>query len=206
MSEEINSTLRDHESNVSDWHLKNAVIYLYRFFDLFNAQWFTGRLPQAVISFKKTRVTTLGHYNYGRNEFGLKHEINMNALYLERPFCQILATLLHEMVHLEEDARGMKPKKSRGNHHTRYFIDRSKALGIPSDDKGHLLDMTEPFTSFIQAYGVKIIKEASGSKKLKKGHSNLKKYSCGCTNVRVGSKRFSAVCRFCGKEFVQVDS
>ncbi|MFH1126557.1 MAG: SprT-like domain-containing protein [archaeon] len=205
MAEEINRNLREHESSVGDWYLKNAVKYLYRFFDLFNAQWFSGRLPQAVIAFKKTRVTSLGHYRFGRNEFGLKHEINMNSQYMERPFCQIVATLLHEMIHLEEDLLGMTPKKSSGNHHSKFFRDRAGLLGIPSDAKGYSLGMGEPFTGFIQAHGVRIIEEKKGERKFKKGKSNLKKYSCGCTNVRVGKKEFSALCRLCGKEFVLVE-
>ncbi len=205
MIEDINRNLRDHESSVSDWYLKNAVKYLYRFFDLFNAQWFSSGLPQAVISFKKTRVTTLGHYKFGRNEFGLKHEINLNSQYLERPFCQILATLLHEMIHLEEDLRGMKPKKSSGNRHSKFFRDRSAQLGIPSDSRGYSLGMEEPFAGFIAAHRVKIIQEMPRAQRFKKGSSNLRKYTCGCTNVRVGAKKFSAVCRLCGNEFRLVD-
>ncbi len=205
MVEDINRNLREHESSVGDWYLKNAVKYLYRFFDLFNAQWFAPPLPQAVISFKKTRVTTLGHYNFGRNEFGLRHEINMNSQYMERPFCQILATLLHEMIHLEEDMRGMKPKRSQGNRHSKYFSERSRMLGIPSDARGYSLGMGEPFVGFVTQHGVEIIADAPGARKFKKGSSNLKKYSCGCTNVRVGTKKFSAVCRLCGKEFRLAD-
>lgn len=205
MIEDINRNLREHESSVGDWYLKSAVKYLYRFFDLFNAQWFAQGLPQAVISFKKTRVTTLGHYRFGRNEFGLKHEINLNSQYMERPFCQILATLLHEMIHLEEDLRGIKPGKSSGNRHSRFFLERSRMIGIPSDARGYSLGMFEPFAGFVTLHGVEIIAEKEGVRKFKKGSSNLRKYSCGCTNVRVGSKKFSAVCRLCGKEFRLAD-
>jgi len=185
--------------------MKNAVKYLYRFFDLFNAQWFSGELVQAVIAFKKTRVTTLGHYNFGRNEFGLKYEINMNSQYMERPFCQILATLLHEMIHLEEDMRGMKLGKSSGNRHSKFFQERSRMLGIPSDARGYSIGVGEPFTGFVSRHGVEIIAEKPDARRFKKGSSNLRKYSCGCTNVRVGSKRFSAVCKLCGKEFRLVE-
>lgn len=205
MVEEINRNIREHESSVSDWYLKSAVNYLYRFFDFFNRQWFGGGLPQAVIAFKKTRVTSLGHYRFGRNEFGLKHEINMNSQYMERPFCQILSTLLHEMIHLEEDVLGVKQGKRSGNNHTKFFRDRSGELGIPSDSRGYSLGMGEPFVGFIKAHGVRIIDDKPGVKALKKGMSNLKKYSCGCTNVRVGKKGFSAVCKLCGKEFLLVE-
>jgi hypothetical protein len=34
-----------------------------------------------------------------------------------------------------------------------------------------------------------------------KGKSKLKKWSCGCTNIRVAVKEFEAKCLKCGREF-----
>ena len=36
-----------------------------------------------------------------------------------------------------------------------------------------------------------------------KGKSKLKKWSCGCTNIRVAVKYFKAKCLNCGNDFVR---
>jgi hypothetical protein len=38
-----------------------------------------------------------------------------------------------------------------------------------------------------------------------KGRSTLTKWSCGCQNVRVGTKDFDATCNRCGSVFVKID-
>jgi len=39
-----------------------------------------------------------------------------------------------------------------------------------------------------------------------KGSSKLRKYSCGCTSVRVAQKKFHALCLNCGNEFLACES
>jgi len=42
-------------------------------------------------------------------------------------------------------------------------------------------------------------------KKERKGRSTLSKWSCGCQNVRVGTKEFHAQCTICGNLFTRVE-
>jgi hypothetical protein len=46
--------------------------------------------------------------------------------------------------------------------------------------------------------------EAGGQER--KGTSTLSKWSCGCQNVRVGTKEFHAQCLKCGNVFVKAGS
>lgn len=213
--EKINLILREHETS-TQWELAPLTQKLYHFFDLFNSQFFNSFLPQPAISFQKTGVIRYGHYRLGRNDFGILHEINLNRRYLTRNFVELLVTLLHEMIHLWQDVTKGMPKTM--NYHNKGFQEKSKELGIPSNHKGQTTDVTDPFVSLVMAnlktdgdkpdkekdLDIDKVKEEITKDKKPKGESKLKKYSCGCTNVRVGTSRFSATCNFCGNEFVLV--
>ena len=70
----VNLDIRRHEEKKLDatsWEHSEEARELYRFFDLFNQRFFNGKLPTPVISFRSGRVTSLGWYHIGRNEFGV---------------------------------------------------------------------------------------------------------------------------------------
>ena len=197
----VNINIRKHEEEVVvNWKHSERARELYKFFDLFNRRFFAGKLPTPAISFRPGRVTTLGWYRIGRNEFGVKDQINLNTLHLERPKYLSLVTLLHEMVHQWQDYFG---KHGARYYHNKQFQAKSRELGIPSDSKGYTLSITDPFIEFCRRHGVDFQERSIGGLYIiqrRRGKSKLKKYNCGCTNIWAATK-VRANCRLCGGEF-----
>jgi len=99
MDEVMNAAIRDHEIQTEDWKFSMLANQLYTWFDRFNERFFDHTLQPPAISFRKTRMNTFGHYVIDRNDFGLKWNININRLYVDRPLMEVLSTFLHEMTH-----------------------------------------------------------------------------------------------------------
>ncbi|MEI9475056.1 MAG: SprT-like domain-containing protein [Deltaproteobacteria bacterium] len=206
MDESTNSTIREHEILTNDWEFSRLSEELYTWFDRFNQRFFGDKLQPPAISFRRTRVNTLGHYVIDRNEFGLKWNININRLYADLPIGVTLATLLHEMVHQWEEGGGKR--KTRKNYHTVGFRTKAELLGIPCNQRGVSLAYRDPFRSLLREYGIDLDDVRSGDDpdtetdvKGIPGNSKLKKWTCGCTNVRVAVQDFRAKCLKCGNEF-----
>lgn len=192
----MNLSLREHETSV-DWRLVEKAKLFYKFFDLFNEEFFEGRLLQAVISFERTRVTSLGHFVVGRNQIALND--NINSRYIGSDDFYLLAVLLHEQTHLWQKYFG---KPGKGWYHNKQFIVKAIELGIICDSRGHILKIEKPFISFLAKYGID--KKSDLILVGSKGQSKLRKWTCGCTIVRVGRKDFMDQCLYCGNRFFEV--
>lgn len=125
--------------------------YLNKIFNLLNERYFENALPKVVLTIQST-PRAYGHITCSKvwkNEDGTnRHEINIGAGTLARPIENIVATLLHEMVHLYCMENNIKDT-SRGNtYHNKRFkeeaekrdliITHSATIGYshttPSDD------------------------------------------------------------------------
>ena len=101
-----------------------AAAYLNTIFDLLNARYFEGALSRPIITIQST-PKAYGHYTlYDAwsvdGDKGMR-EINIGAGTLSRPIENVVATLLHEMVHYWNDTNGIKDA-SRGNtYHNKNF-------------------------------------------------------------------------------------
>ncbi len=101
-----------------------AAAYLNSIFDLLNARYFENTLSRPVITIQST-PKAYGHYTLFDawsidGEAGMR-EINIGAGTLARPIENVVATLLHEMVHYWNDKNGVKDA-SRGNtYHNKNF-------------------------------------------------------------------------------------
>ena len=110
-----------------------AAAYLNSIFDLLNARYFEGGLSRPIITIQST-PKAYGHYTLfdawsvdGKQ--GMR-EINIGAGTLSRPIENVVATLLHEMVHYFNDKNGVKDC-SRGNtYHNRRFKEAAEAHGL----------------------------------------------------------------------------
>ena len=89
-----------------------------------------------------------------------------------------------------------------------------KSCGIHTDERGCHVAIGDPFRYILQRHGVSfkhdnLVKKGGlvliPPKPKKKGKSKLKKWSCGCQNVRVGTKEFHATCDLCNNPFEMVD-
>lgn len=210
MDEVTNATIRDHEIRTDEWAFSKLSRRLYLWFDRFNEEFFDGELQPAAISFQQRRINNLGHYVLGRNAFGMKWNINLNRLRAGHSLVMDLATLLHEMIHQYHEETGKV--HSGGNYHNVRFRARAKLLGIPCNQNGvSSLDFQDPFLSLLREYGVDVENKedwcTGASVVSERGPgSKLKKWSCGCTNVRVAINDFRAKCLKCRNEFELVEN
>jgi len=110
-----------------------AAAYLNSIFDLLNERYFESTLSRPIITIQST-PKAYGHYTlYDAwsvdGERGMR-EINIGAGTLARPIENVVATLLHEMVHYFNDLSGVKDC-SRGNtYHNRKFKELAEACDL----------------------------------------------------------------------------
>ena len=151
---------------------------------------------------------------------GLLDEITLNTKHLDRPLWETLETLMHEYVHLWQQNFGEHPVER--NYHNVEFAQRCEAIGLhPLVGSGvHLKPADGVFAEFLKAYAVPEPPPLKGTKlspkgkpldwwvnprERRKGRSTLAKWTCGCQNVRVGTREFHAQCLRCGSVFERVD-
>jgi hypothetical protein len=209
INEYINIAIMDNEKSIQDWELSSLARELYWWIDFFNIAFFKDQpIPVPVISFERTKISSFGHYVIGRNAFGIKENINLNRAHLNRPFWEILATLLHEACHSWEHCYIKQGNKTKTWYHSKVFREKMLSFGILCNEKGHHKEIGNPFVFHLKKHGVYfgsntvvdgLIKISPRPKP--KGKSKLSKWSCGCTNVRVAVKGFRAKCIKCDSTF-----
>ncbi len=113
-----------------------AAAYLNAIFDLLNDRYFESALSRPVITIQST-PRAYGHFSLFDvwtvdGEIGLR-ELNIGAGTLSRPIENVVATLVHEMVHYYNDQRGIRDC-SRGNtYHNRKFKEQAEKCGLRID-------------------------------------------------------------------------
>ena len=215
-SDNINIEVKNNELKATDWELWELAHELYWWVDFFNLVFFKDEpVPLPLLTFESARVNTLGHYRIGRNDFGAKEQINLNRKYLHLPLWSQLSTLLHEMVHSWEYSYLEHEQRTKNWYHTKAFRLKLASFGILSNEKGqHIgIDRAGDFFFHLNRHGVRFDALPEGAetkdgaikidpdKSRGKGRSKLKKWSCGCTNVRVAVSEFDATCNRCGNRF-----
>jgi len=212
--------IRRHAEAAEDWPWHEIASQLYLWTDRFNDRFFGREMPDAVLSFERMDHRILAAYTLRRNPQGLLYEITFNVKHLERPLWQTLETLMHEYVHLWQQNYGENPVTH--NYHNREFVQRCEGIGLhPATGYGaHLRPADGLFAEFLRAYGIpepppleepKLTPKGrpldwwTDPEKRRRGRSNLRKWTCGCQNVRVGTKEFHAQCLVCGNTFRLVD-
>ena len=183
------------------WPAKALITELHRFAVIFNREFQLG-IPEMALGIDRLRRTTLGHFRYGHNGFALKGEIIINDRHLDdREGWQTLGTLFHEMIHAWQQAYG---KPGRGNYHNREFRNKAAVYGLIVDQRGYTqFEPDSRFTSLLAKHGVNVppLEPPAEAPRQHAGTSKLKKWSCGCTNVRVAVRSFRARCLNCGRDF-----
>jgi len=209
----INVAIMENELS-ADWEMNNLAWELYWWVDFFNAVFFKGEpVPIPALTFEKTRVNNLGFYRIGFNDWAVRDQINLNRLYLNRPLIETLSTLVHEMVHSWEYIYVPEEKRTKSWYHTKAFRTKLAEIGILTDNRGCHLAVGDPFVHLLRQHGITFESEKRNSKGLimippkpkPKGKSKLKKWSCGCQNVRIGKKEFLATCNICDNKFELAD-
>lgn len=121
--------------------------YLNKIYDRLNSDFFGGEMKKPVITIQST-PKAYGHYTlydaWSIGENGTR-EINIGAGTLARPIENVIATLLHEMIHQYNDMKNIKDT-SRGNtYHNKNFKKTAEERGlIISRDEKYGWTKTEP--------------------------------------------------------------
>lgn len=105
---------------------------LEKMFRELNKHYFSGELPEPVISLKKT-PGAYGHFTCGKvwqTGEERRYEINISTATLSRPIEETAATLLHEMVHLYCMEQGIKDTSNNGVYHNKRFKSAAEAHGL----------------------------------------------------------------------------
>ena len=107
--------------------------YLNKIFDMLNAEYFECALSRPTITIQST-PRAYGHFTLNDDTWvssiGGTHEINIGAGTLARPIENIVATLLHEMVHYYNYVNGIQDC-SRGNtYHNKRFKQAAEQRGL----------------------------------------------------------------------------
>lgn len=209
-NEPANININKNERRTHDWALNDLADELYWWVDFFNIVYFKDQpVPVPALSFERTRITSLGNYVIRKNSFGIPENINLNSAHLNRPMWELLATLLHEMTH---SWQAMYGKPSNSWFHNKEFQLKMMNFGIVCNSKGCHSGVGDPFVYLLKKHGIIFNldskTESDGIRKIPtraklKGQSKLKKWSCGCANIRVAVKDFKAKCLNCGKDFVR---
>lgn len=210
LNERINIAIMENQKTAHDWDLCELACELYWWVDCFNTCFFKDQpVPVPVISFAKAKVNNPSHYVEEKNAFGISENININPCHLDRPLWKILATLLHEMCHSWQHSYGT-PSKSW--FHNKEFRLKMLSFGMVTDSKGAHAAVRDPFAFLLKKHAVRFNTniEAGGTitvpaNQKQKGHSKLKKWACGCTNIRVAVKNLEAKCLKCGNRFELIE-
>lgn len=196
----LNASLRQ-LTTVDDWQWRDKASFLHKWADLFNYYFFDGVLPQPVISFERTRRGCLGHFVPGRNAYGLQFNINLNESYLSRSEAELLATLVHEQIHLWQDITGTAAEPP---YHNKQFIRKASSIGLQVDPRRgyHIGPPTDPFVALLREFRVtveprepEIVLASSESQQRRR---RLRRWSCTCKSVWCGGS-LNCKCLDCGE-------
>ena len=200
--------------------------YLNKIFDLLNAEYFENELSRPTITIQST-PKAYGHFSLKDDTWvstiGNSHEINIGAGTLSRPIEEVIATLLHEMVHYLNYKNGIQDC-SRGNtYHNKRFKEIAESHGLiveheekygwtmttPSDD---LLDfileneLTDILITRNEFYGVAVVgtgAHSSTGASAPPRTSSSRKYICPCCGNSVrATKCVHIACMDCREEMV----
>jgi hypothetical protein len=176
-------------------------------------------LDKFVLSIDKLRtgrrVRTLGTYR-SKSGIGFSNLITLNIVLINNK-TMMAAVLFHEMVHEYQDLYDPRPTRTRPYHDVR-FRQVSEPYA-PTNSRGHFMGITEEFVAIITASGLvehverRLIIGSAALEELllnpKPGKrqaqpTKMKKWSCGCTNVRC-AVGLNAICGKCGEKFTLQD-
>lgn len=203
--------------------------YLNKIFDLLNAEFFENTLSRPTITIQST-PRAYGHFTLNDDtwvsKLGGTHEINIGAGTLARPIEEVVATLLHEMIHYFNYLMGIQDC-SRGNtYHNKRFKQAAEERGLivtHSDKYGwshtspdeRLLDfviqnnLTDILISRNEFCGFRVggtgTHDGGAFVGTTPKTSSTRKYACPCCGMSVrATKVVRVACLDCGEQLIEV--
>lgn len=179
-------------------------------FDVLNEEYFESTLSKTVITIQST-PKAYGHFsvdkiwNISNNESA--HEINLGAETLDREIENVIATLLHEMVHQYCAENKIKDTSRSGTYHNKMFKGEAEKRGLIIEyDKRIGWSFTEPsktLKTFIESkeifHQISLFRNTPSKEKEKgKSQSSTRKYVCPCCDISVrATKEVRISCMEC---------
>jgi hypothetical protein len=205
----INEHLKDHQIT-ADWDKRDLIrdIHTWRERFILEFKLKIEELPTVMIDVISRY--SYGHFRPGRNGFGLRNEIAINQRFIDsREYWDVLGTLLHELLHLEQELAG---KPGKHNYHNKAYRKRAASLGLIVDEWGHsnYAPSPSPFWDVLAKYEITVPEMSAVIEPAPlPGQSKLKLWICDCkpqpVRVRVAIEDFQARCLKCGTIFHRVD-
>ena len=201
-----------------------AAGYLNSIFDLLNDKYFEGALSRPIITIQST-PKAFGHYTcydawHIDGEKGMR-EINIGAGTLSRPIENVVATLLHEMIHYWNDLNGVKDCSRGGTYHNKRFKAAAEARDLIVDfHPTYGWTMTSPSDALVefcienQLREIRLSRQdlvfprisGTNGKPLPtdtKKKSSTRKYVCPCCGMSVRATRdVNIACLDCDEQLV----
>jgi predicted SprT family Zn-dependent metalloprotease len=184
-------------------------------YDFFNAELFGKQLPDVLVTLQR-HAKAYGYFSperfVGRMEEEAAHELAMNPDHFGRTDELILSTLVHEMVHVWQQALGTPPRKS---YHDRQWAAKMKEVGLYPSDTGkpggketgqkvsHYVIEGGPFAKAfakLEATGFKLrwqSRVTAGDPVRKKKAASKTKYTCPACGTNAWAKPDTAL--ICGE-------
>lgn len=106
--------------------------YLEKIFRALNEDFFSGELEEPIITIQSTKGA-YGHVTISKvwkSENGQRHELNIGADTMNRPIENIVATMLHEMVHLYNLQHEIKDTSRSYTYHNKKFKTKAESVGL----------------------------------------------------------------------------
>lgn len=201
--------------------------YLEKIFRALNADWFAGELEEPIITIQST-PRAYGHVTVGKvwyRKEEQRHELNMGAETVNRPIEEVVATMMHEMVHLYNIAHGVQDCSRGGTYHNKRFKEEAERRGLQIDHHDRYgWTITTPAEVLIEYIinkgwedikmnrGFRWIPPASGGSKAggstgtpatPKKTSSTRKYKCPCCGNSVrATKVVRIMCMDCAIQMV----
>ena len=126
--------------------------YLEKIYRQLNAYFFNGELEEPVITIQSTRGA-YGHVTCGKvwkSKYTDKYELNIGAGTLNRPIENVVATMLHEMVHIYHLMNDIKDCTRGNTYHNKKFKEKAESVGlIITHDKRIGWSVTQPSEELI---------------------------------------------------------
>lgn len=199
-------------------------------FNILNRVYFNNRLPKAVITIQ-SNVKSYGYITVNkvwRDAEKRYHEINISAEHLDRNIENVLATLLHEMIHLYCMVNEIQDTSNIGRYHNKRFKNEAEKRDLIIEYVQYIgYSKTTPSDKFIQVIkdnglykniyhcrttGNNLIAPPTdgsdsgneGSQGKKK--SSTRKYTCDICGISVrATKDVNIICADCMNVMVKMD-
>lgn len=191
-------------------------------YGVFNREYFNGELPMVMITIQSSlkaygHCTTKKIWASGSDRY---YELNLSAEYLSRPIENVLATLVHEMVHIYCMETGIKDTSNNGRYHNKRFKTeaemRDLKIAYAPTIGWSVTEPTEVFIRNVKNWGLYDACEnyrlgalqtdsSEGTDKPRKKTSTRKYYCPVCGNSVRATKDVNILCMDCNVQMIKAD-